>query len=113
MVTAANAAADNGGVALTNVRYQVWVNSFSGVKIVVPSAGSSIDGHGQPIAANSEVEFFSFKPADSDLCYLQAGESDSFLVTGVAPPGPTSFIVTARIQGDPDINIAGSGHRPA
>jgi len=103
-VTAHNAPAPN-GIALTNVRYRVSVNPASGATIRVPSAGTAIDGHGQPIAPNSNVVFFNFNPSGEDPSYLQIGEADSLPpITGTAGPNPGLITITARIEADPDIN---------
>jgi hypothetical protein len=105
-VTATNASAANGGVALTNVRYQVSVGNANVARIRVPSTGTAIDGQGLPIAPNSEVGFFTFNPSGVDPSYLQIGEGDSISLTGRAgtsQAGGTTTI-TARIQADPDIN---------
>jgi hypothetical protein len=105
-VTATNASAPNGGIALTNVRYQISVGNANIVRIRVPNTGTAIDAQGQPIDPNSEVGFFTFNPSGDDPSYLQIGETDSLSLTGRAGPnsaGGTTTIV-ARIQGDPDIN---------
>lgn len=105
-VTATNASAPNGGIALTNVRYQVSVGNANVARIRVPSTGTAIDAQGQPIAPNSEVGFFTFNPSGPDPSYLQIGEADALTLTGRAgtnQAGGTTTI-TARIQGDPDIN---------
>jgi hypothetical protein len=105
-VTATNASAPNGGIALTNVRYQVSVVNASVARIRVPSTGTAIDAQGQPIAPNSEVGFFTFNPSGEDPSYLQIGETDSLSLTGRAGPSPAggSTSIRARIQADPDIN---------
>jgi len=104
VVTATNASVAEGGIALRNVRYQVRVLLGGGVRVVVPSAGASIDGHGHPIAANSQVEFFSFDPSDANLSFLQPGGSHGITVTGVRPPGEGGFNIAASILADPDID---------
>jgi hypothetical protein len=106
-VTVANTSEANGGVGLTNVRYQVEVETVaSGIaRILVPDGGSSIGPHGEPLNARSWVEFFNFDPSDTDLSYLQMGESHSLTFTGyVGQASETGFNLIANIQADPDIN---------
>jgi len=105
-VTAANASEGNGGIGLTNMRYQVQVKANGQVSLRVPGGGSSIGAHGESLGTGSWVEFFNFNPSDANLSYLQIGGSNSLTFTGLAagPPWPVSVDLTASFQADPDIN---------
>jgi hypothetical protein len=103
-VTAKNAPAPN-GIALANVRYMVSVDPASGAKVQVPSGGTAIDGHGQPLNPDDNVTFFNFNPSgDDESSYLRVGQANSLAVTGQAGPNPGTIAISARIQADPDID---------
>jgi hypothetical protein len=105
-VNVSNASGANGGIALTNVRYQIRVANPNVIRIRVPSAGTSLDSSGQPIAANSEVGFLEFNPSSPDTSYLQIGETDSLSFTGRAGSNQQggSTTISAKILANPDIN---------
>jgi hypothetical protein len=73
-------------------------------RVIVPGGGESLDAHGQSIQVGTEVEFFTFNPADPDLSYLRPGESHSLTFTGVRQEGIGEIGIAASILADPDIN---------
>jgi hypothetical protein len=102
-----NASAADGGIALTNVRYQVSVSNGNVATIRVPGNGTSIDRVGQPIAAGSEVGFFIFTPGsatpeDTALSQLGVGEFNSLFLTGRGGSNSAggSATITVRIKAD-------------
>jgi hypothetical protein len=98
-----NASSTDDGIALTDVRYELRMSTPGIAQIRVPGAGTAIDGGGNPIPANTWVEFLTFNPSAPDPSYLSVGESDSLQFAGRAiAAGSTQ--VRARIQADPDIN---------
>ncbi|WP_448640764.1 hypothetical protein [Geodermatophilus sp. URMC 63] len=105
-VTVTNAPADNGGIALSNVRFSIRVANPDVIKIRVPTNGSATDISGDPIAAGSEVGFLLFDPTSSDVSTLRVGETDTFTFTGRAGSGTESgsTTITARILADPNID---------
>ena len=98
-----NASSTDDGIALTNVRYELSMSTKGIAQIRVPGAGTAIDGSGNPIPANTWVEFLTFNPSAPDPSYLSVGESDSLLFAGRAIAVGFTQIRT-RIQADPDIN---------
>jgi len=109
-VHVANASAANGGVALTNLRYQVSIHPATGshedASIQVPSGRTAIDGSGHPIGVGTFVKFFTFNPSGDVPSYLDVGGVHAIQITGKASPGAAggNAIITANIQADPDIN---------
>jgi hypothetical protein len=107
-VNVSNASVGNGGIALTNVRYQVLVNDPSVVQFYVPQqlAGRSIDEHGQYLVPGRLVGFFNFDPSDPDVSYLRIGENTSYRFNGRIVTGAGGFTaaVSVRILADPDLN---------
>jgi hypothetical protein len=110
LVNVRNASAGDGGIALTNVRYQVSVKDPTLAKFFVPgqSAGTAIDEHGQPLAAGALVGFFNWNPSDPDQSYLRIGEDTSpgIRFNGKVGAGAAGFtvLISARILADPDLN---------
>jgi len=102
-VRVSNATTANGGIALTNVRYQVSTSNPEAVKITVPTNGSAIDRHGHPLSASDSVDFFEFNPAGEDVSYLRRDETD-LLAFNARAVGAGSCSIRARILADPDIN---------
>jgi hypothetical protein len=84
-VTAANSTAENGGVALHNVRYRVSVVDPAVVKLRVPptTSGSATNLAGAPLTAGALVGEMIFDPKSSDFD-LGAGDTDTLIVAGVA-----------------------------
>lgn len=106
LVSVKNAAASSGGIALTNVRYQLAVRDPAMVKFFAPPRGKSIDIQGQPIAVDTLVGFFTYNPDDANQSYLSVGETNVIRFngrTGGTPAGGSTTI-SVRIQADPDIN---------
>src|SRR4051812_13406053 len=71
IVRVTNAPAASGGIALANVKYQVKVTNPAIVKFFTPPNGKSIDIHGQPIAVDTLVGFFTYNPDDVHQSYLE------------------------------------------
>jgi hypothetical protein len=106
-VSVSNASEANGGIALTNVRYQVGVPALAGTLkavVLVPDGGESLDAHGQSIQPGTEAEFFTFNPADADLSYLHPGGSHDITFAGRRQQGVGAIDLEASILADPDIN---------
>jgi hypothetical protein len=109
-VTVTNATAVNGGIALSNVRYQIRVLNPSVATLQVPpsSVGSAIGGGGSALNPGDFVGFFELNPSSTDLSYLEIGESppDGITFHGKAGSGSAggTTTITARILANPDIN---------
>jgi hypothetical protein len=91
-----------GGIALTNLRYHISVTDRA--KVRVPSAGTSRDAGGNPIAAGAMVSFFNFDPTDPNLSFLGIGEQQNQTFSGKIGASPGAVTLSARIEADPDIN---------
>jgi hypothetical protein len=106
VVRVKNATAAEGGIALTNVRYQVDIKNPEVMRVFVPPAnqGRAINEHGLALTPGSLVAFMTYDPADAGLSYLHVGGMNTVQFNGQAGAinGTTSLL--ARIYADPDID---------
>jgi hypothetical protein len=106
-ITAANANAAGGGIALKNVKYRIQSANAAVAKIKVPAGGASTDLLGNPLAVGTEVAAFIYDPSViSANDTLGVGDSDSISLTGKAGASPAggSTNIQARILADVDLD---------
>ena len=79
LVSVKNASATQGGIALTNVRYQIKIANPDVLKVfVLPhTAGNTIDGNGHPLTPDNLVGFMEYDPNNEDQSYLHIGDAFS------------------------------------
>jgi len=101
-----NASATQGGIALTNVRYQIKIANPNVLKVfVLPhTAGNTIDGNGHPLTPDNLVGFMEYDPNNEDQSYLHIGDAFSIRFNGRSGMHGGSTTRTAKIVADPDIN---------
>ncbi len=104
-VSASNADAANGGVALKNVKYRISVDDPAVAKVLVPAGGSATDLAGNPLVAGTKVGAFIFAPTGASSS-LGVGDTDSIALQGAAGSGSAGGTTSlqARIIADVDVD---------
>lgn len=110
-LSATNANAASGGIALKSVIWRVWVQNEAIGKLIVPAAPmvarSGLSSGSSVLAAGSQVkEMFLFPPNDSAGNYLGVGDIDTISLKGKAGAGAAggSTPIQFKIYADADMD---------
>lgn len=108
-LTAKNADSVNGGIALKNIIWRVWVQNEAVGKLTVPAAPtvarSGCSTTSPVLAAGTQVREMYLYPAGDDY-YLSVGESDSIVLQGKAGAAPAggNTNIQFKIYADVDMD---------
>ncbi len=101
-VKVTNADSTNGGIAMTNFKIRVLVETPSAAKLVVPSGGSAVDGSGAPLSAGALVSQFTFSPLDQKL---PIGLERTFVLSGKAGTSVSGGFTKLRAKAFADVDL--------